>query len=442
MLRWVYRNQVPFGVKPMNLRLPSPSDISGKRVVVRVDFNVPLQTVDGQTTVVEDKRLQAIIPTLRFLLQNQAKIILISHLGRPAGTGFESEFSLAPVATHLQTLLPPGTQVQFNAHWRGAELETATAALAPGQILLAENIRFDAGEEKNDPSFAQDLAKLGEVFINDAFSVSHRAHASVVGISQHLPSFAGMALAAEVNALSDVRDNPHRPLVVVIGGAKISDKVEAVVNLAHLADVVLIGGGIANNFLKADGLEIHKSFVQDAPADLKKKGVDYIHVAQDLITQMKTERVWVDGFIPVPKILYPLDVVAATSPDATETQIIDLTHDAADTPLDQELMYLDIGPKTIKLYQELIATAGTVFWNGPMGMFEKELFATGTREIAQAIANTSHTAETILGGGDTVTAIEKFGLTDQYSYVSAAGGASLEFLAGKELPGLKVLEKQ
>lgn len=422
----------------MTLRLPSPTDITGKRIIVRVDFNVPLEQNGDTWRVSDNRRLQAVLPTLRFLLENQAKIILLSHLGRPEGKGFEKEYSLAPIASHLQGLL--SSPVQFCPAWRGPELSAAAQALQAGQVLLAENLRFDAGEEANDPTFVTELASCGEVYINDAFSVSHRAHASVVGLAEKMPSFAGLALNSEVQALSAVRDNPQRPLVVVIGGAKISDKVEAVVNLAHLADVVLIGGGIANNFLKADGLEIHKSYVQDAPADLKKKGVDYIHVAQDLLDQMKTEHVWLNDYIPLPKILYPLDVVAAASPDSTDTQVIDLTHDSADTPDDQELMYLDIGPKTVKLFSEIIATGKTIFWNGPMGMFEQELFAPGTQGVAQAIAHAATAgAQTILGGGDTIAAINQVGLANSYSYVSAAGGASLEFLAGKELPGVQVL---
>lgn len=424
----------------MQLRLPSPSDVAGKRVLVRVGFDVPLEADGDNYRVTDDGRLKASLPTLQFLLENQAKIVLLAHLGRPEGKGFVKEYSLAPVATHLAELLK--VPVQFCPAWRGTELESAVSALQPGQILMAENLRFDPGEEANDPAFVADLAKLGEVYLNDAFSVAHRAHASIVGIPEKVASFAGLALNAEVQALSQVRDNPQRPLVVVIGGAKISDKVEAVVNLAHLADVVLIGGGIANNFLKADGLEIHKSYVQDAPADLKKKGVDYIHVAQDLLDQMKTEHVWLNDYIPLPKILYPLDVVAAASPDSAETQIIDLTHDAADTPDDKELMYLDIGPKTVKLFSEIIATGKTVFWNGPMGMFEKELFAPGTQGVAEAIAKaTGAGAQTILGGGDTIAAINEFNLSGDFSYVSAAGGASLEFLAGKELPGVKVLQQ-
>lgn len=422
----------------MKLRLPTPSDVQHKRVIVRVGFDVPLEGSGKNLTVADDQRIQAALPTIQFLLENQAKVILISHLGRPAGNGYEAQYSLKPVAEYLQTLLP--APVTFCTAWTGAEAKTVVDELQEGEVLLLENLRFDEGEEKNTANFAQGLAKLGDVYINDAFSVSHRSHASIVGLTKYLPSFAGFDLAKEVEALSVVRDNPKRPLIVVIGGAKISDKVEAIVNLADVADLVLIGGGIANNFMKAEGLEIHKSFVQDAPADLKKKGHNYINVAEDLLAKMKTEKVWVAGYIPVPKILYPLDVIAAPSPDSTDTQIIDLTHNSQDRPENRDLMYLDIGPKTRQLYRELISYGATIFWNGPMGMFEKPQFAEGTKEIAQTIASNTGKAVTVLGGGDTLAAVNDFGLTGKYTYVSTAGGASLDFLAGKDLPGLKPLE--
>lgn len=424
----------------MHLRLPSAADISGKTVLVRVDFNVP---VDDSGKITDDRRIRAAQSTLDLLLQNHAKVVLLAHFGRPEPGQDNTKYSLKPIAEYCASTL--GWPITFASESVGEVAQSAVDQLQPGQIVLLENLRFHSEEEANDPAFAQQLAALGEVYINDAFSVSHRAHASVEALARLLPAYASLSLAKEVDALTLVRDNPIRPLVVVIGGAKISDKVEAVVNLAHKADVVLIGGGVANNFLKADGLEIHKSYLQDAPADLKKKGIDYVHVAKDLLTEERTNRVWLNDYIPLPKILYPLDVVAAPSPDATteQCQVIDLTHDMQDTPNDLELMYLDIGPKTVKLFNELVAGAGTVFWNGPLGMYEKEAFAAGTRQVGEAVAARTggmladgQTAQTIMGGGDTVAAVESFGLGEKMSYLSTAGGASLEFLAGKELPGL------
>ncbi len=424
----------------MPLRLPSPIDITGKTVLLRVDFNVPL---DERGKIIDDRRIRAASETIDFLRQNQAKIVLLAHFGRPEPGQDNGKYSLKPIADYCATTL--GWPIAFASDCIGEIAQQAVKALQPGQVVLLENLRFHQEEEANDASFAAELAKLGQIYINDAFSVSHRAHTSTAALAKKLPAFAGFALAKEVEALTLVRDNPIRPLVVVIGGAKISDKVEAVVNLAHKADIVLIGGGVANNFLKAEGLEIHKSYLQDAPADLKKKGIDYVHVAADLLKDERTNHIWLNDYIPLPKILYPLDVVAAQSPDASadQTETLDLTHDMLDTPNDRDLMYLDIGPKTIKLFSELIASAGTVFWNGPLGMYEKPPFATGTREIAGAVAARSgtptsngQTAQTIIGGGDTVAAIESFGLGEKMSYLSMAGGASLEFLAGKELPGL------
>lgn len=420
----------------MQVRLPTPTDVREKTVLVRVDFNVPMKEQDGRLVIEDDLRIRATLPTIQFLLDNRAKIILISHLGRPEGK-FEAKYSMGPVAYALREQL--STNIQMLSHCVGESVEFHASHLQPGDILLLENLRFNVEEEENDPEFAAKLAKLADVYINDAFSVSHRAHASVAAITELLPSFAGFNLAEEVRFLSQVRDNPQRPLVVVIGGAKISDKVEAVKNLAEKADLVLTGGGVANNFLKADGLEIHKSYLQDAPADLKKKGVDYVHVAKDLLEDAKTSRVWIKDYIPVPKILYPLDVVAAQNMESTAGHIIDLTSGMEDTPDDEDLMYLDIGPKTVKLYQEIIATAGTVFWNGPMGVFEQPQFSEGTKHIARAIAAMTGQAETVIGGGDTLAAIEQFGMKDAYTFVSTAGGASLDFLAGKEMPGLQPL---
>lgn len=419
----------------MQLKLPLVKDIAHKTVLVRVDYNVPLEEKDGKTRVKDDRRVRASLETLQFLCKHGAKVICISHLGRPTEAK-ETKFSLAPVAQHLAEI--SALPVHFVPDCVGPVVEEAVAELQPGTILVLENLRFYTGETKNDPVFAKKLADLAEVFVNDAFSTCHRAHASTVGVTKYLPSFAGYGLDEETRGLSKAIENPARPFVVIIGGAKISDKVEAVVNLAHLADIVLLGGGVANNFLKAEGLEIHKSYLQDAPADLKKKGIDYVNVAAGLLEEAKLEKIWLNDYIPLPKILYPLDVIAARSPESEKTQVIDLTTNAVDTPRDKDLMYLDIGPKTIRLYTEVIAAARTIFWNGPLGFAEKAPFASGTKEIAQAIT-TSH-ATSIVGGGDTVNTVDHLGLEAKFTYISTAGGAALEFLAGKKLPGLVPLE--
>lgn len=408
--------------------------VRDKTVLVRVDYNVPLKKKGAHMHVVDDRRIKASLETIKLLQEAQAKIILISHLGRPKD-GPDPDLSLKPVAEHLQELIK--SPVHFAEDCIGTPASTAAQQLKPGEVLVLENLRFHAEEKKNDPHFAHQLAGLANIYVNDAFSAAHRAHASTVGVTQYLPAYAGCNLQDEVEALRKVKDKPEHPLVVIVGGAKISDKVDAIVNLARIADVVLTGGGIANTFLKAQGLEIHKSYIQDAPADLKKKGIDYIHVAQDLLERTKTEKMWFNEYIPLPKILYPLDVIAARSITSNETQVIDLTHNMSDSKDDESLMYLDIGPKTQQLYKEVLSSAKTIFWNGPMGVFEQPQFAKGTETIAKAVAHSS--AESILGGGDTLASIEHLDLLNEFNYISTAGGAALEFLAGKELPGLKPL---
>ncbi len=430
----------------MNISTPNKEAISNKKIIVRVDYNVPLTEVDGQWQVRDDKRIKNSLKTINFLLENKAKVILISHLGRPKSKD-DQQFSLAPVAQYMQAKL--NLPVSFIDDCVGEKVKAAIEQLPAGQILLLENLRFYAEEKKNDEQFAQQLASLAEIYVNEAFSNSHRAHASMVGIPKHLPGFAGFSLADEVENLGALIIEPKRPFVIVVGGAKIADKVEAVKNLSNLADIVLVGGGVANNFLKADGIEVHKSYLQDVSSDLDKENVNYVEFADKLINDNRTERILKDGYIPLPKILYPSDVIAAAPavmentdasvPKVEDTQLIDLYKDYKDTPDDKDLMYLDIGPKTIRLYQEVLLQAGTIFWNGPMGVFEKDAFNRGTLEVARAIAKSG--AMTVLGGGDTIAAIKKFDLADRYDYVSAAGGASLDFLAGKELPGLKALER-
>lgn len=421
----------------MTISTFTPNDIAQKTVLVRVDFNVPLKKIRNKLVVASDSRILAALPTLKVLLKQKAKIILISHLGRPKGEP-NPELSLAPVATHLSKLL--GSPVQFCGQTVGTTAQQASVQLQPGQILMLENTRFEVGEKKNDPKLARTWASYADVYINEAFSAAHRAHASTVGITHYLPSFAGIHFTAEVEHLSELLTNPKRPFVMVVGGRKISDKIDAVRKLTELADVVLVGGGVANNFLKAEGHDVYKSFTEDSSSlEAKQSNTDYVKVAEEMIEQTKSERVLLENYIPLPKILYPTDVWAAESIDARKPQLLELTngdeHFAA--AKSNNIMFLDIGPKTSKLYSKIIQQAETIFWNGPMGVFEKESFSQGTKAIAHAIANAS--GRTILGGGDTIAAVHEFESPDRFDYISAAGGAALEFLAGGVLPGVEPL---
>lgn len=418
----------------MNLRTFSSSDITNKTVIVRVDYNVPLTKKWGRWQVADTQRIENSIPLIKELQQAKAKIILMSHLGRPKGE-IKPDLSLEPVANYLKNKqhLP----IKFSPQTIGGEAKQAAEELKEGEILLLENLRFHAEEKKNVAEFAKQLASLADVYINEAFSACHRAHASIEAITKYLPSFAGLHLQKEVEYLSKLIDNPTQPFVMVIGGAKISDKVEAVKNLHKVASMVLLGGGVANNFLKAEGIETHKSYLEEADKDEK---ISYLDMAGQLVTENKTEKVLKDGYIPLPKLMTPIDVVAAQNKDSKQTQIIDLSSGMEDTPNDEDLMYLDIGPRTAQLYSDLLLQAKTIFWNGPVGVFEKSQFSTGTREVARAIAKSG--AETIIGGGDTISAIKKFGYEGRFDYVSSAGGAALEFLAGKDLPGIKTISKK
>lgn len=416
----------------MRLRLPTPADVRGKTVLVRVDFNVPLRHHHHGWQVTSDKRLRASLKTISFLLKNQAKIILISHLGRPKSAK-DVQYSLRSVAEYLRAKyqLP----ISFCPAARGPQVETAVKALSPGSVLLLENLRFYQGEKANDVDFSRSLATLADLYINEAFSASHRAHASIVGVTRFLPSFAGFTLSEEVSNLSKLIEHPKRPLVVVIGGAKISDKVGMLTHLSKRADLVLIGGACANTFLKAEGFEIFRSRVEE----LDGKDGDYVRVARQLIEQYKTEKVMKDGY-PLPKLIYPIDVIAAPSIETTvrsKTKVIDLTSGMADQDEREKLVYLDIGPNTRRLYAALLSEAGSIFWNGPMGVWENPLFATGTRVVARAIVQSK--AYSVLGGGDTIAAAHHSHTESRFSYVSAAGGAALEFLSGKPLPGLRPL---
>ena len=412
----------------MKLKSFSPSDVANKTVLVRVDYNVPLVKKWGKWQVADTQRIENSLPLIKELQQAKAKIVLMSHLGRPKGE-IKPELSLEPTARYLKekTHLPSF----FCNQTIGEKAKEAVSQLNPEEILVLENLRFHPQEKKNDSTFAKQLASLADVYINEAFSASHRAHASIDAVTKYLPAFAGTHLQKEVEYLSLVMENPDQPFIMVIGGAKISDKVEAVQNLHKVANMVLLGGGVANNFLKAEGIETHKSYLEEADKDGR---VSYLDMAGKLVTENKTERVLKDGYIPLPKLMTPIDVIAAKDKNSKKTEVIDLSSGMQDTPDDDDLMYLDIGPRTTQLYSDLLIQAKTIFWNGPMGVFENEQFAAGTREIARAIARSG--AQTIIGGGDTIAAIKKFGFSNRYDYVSSAGGAALEFLAGKELPGI------
>ncbi|MEX0895750.1 MAG: phosphoglycerate kinase [Patescibacteria group bacterium] len=418
----------------MAIQQLTPDIAREKTVIIRTDFNVPLTHKAGKTTVADDRRIGNALQTIQTVIEAKGKAIIISHLGRPKNKP-DDKLSLRPVAEKLERLLDK--PVKFASDCVGEVTENSVAQLQPGEVLVLENLRFHEGEKKNHVGFAKQLAAHADIYVNEAFSTAHRSHASIVGIPKYLPSYAGLDFIKEVESLAQLMEKPKRPFVMVIGGAKISDKVAAVEHLTKIADVVLVGGGVANNFLKADGIDIEKSYVQDVPAGEKKLS-SYIEVADDLIQQTRHERMLKDGYIPLPKIIYPIDVIAAHSPESTKTKTIEFfTQDYTEYKGNGD-MFLDIGPQTTRLFRELILQAGTVFWNGPMGVFEQDAFATGTREVAQAVAKT--TAVTILGGGDTLSAIKNFGLEGRFDHVSAAGGAALEFLSGKVLPGVKVLK--
>lgn len=382
-------------------------DVDKKKVFVRADFNVPL---DENGIITDDTRIQKTLPTIRYLLDHQAAVILASHLGRPKGKVVE-KYSLKPVAVRLSELL--GIPVQMAPDCIGAETEAMAAALQPGQALLLENLRFHGEEEKNDPEFSRKLASLADVGINDAFGCCHRAHASVAGIAAFLPMAAGFLLEKEIRFIGGAVDHPAHPFAAIIGGAKVSDKIEVISNLLPKVDVMIIGGGMANTFLAAQGYGIGKSLVEADKIDLAKK----------LIAQAADEG---------KKLLLPVDVTVAEA----------FSNDAAHkvVPADavpEDWMILDIGTKTQELFARELEPMKLIVWNGPMGVFEMENFAKGTEAVARAVAHSQ--AVSIVGGGDSVSAVNKTGLADQISHISTGGGASLEYLEGKKLPGIESL---
>lgn len=382
-------------------------DFKGKRVLMRVDLNCPLQ--DGKVS--DDTRILASLPSIRYVLEQGASLVLMSHLGRPKGKR-NPEFSLAPVAARLQELL--GRSVQLAPDCVGDETLALSAALQPGQVLLLENLRFHPQEEGNDSAFAAELARHGDVYVNDAFGTAHRAHASTHGVASKLPAAAGLLMEAELTQLGNLLGSPQKPFVAILGGSKVSDKIAVLESLVTKADVILIGGGMAFSFLKAEGAEIGKSLCE-ADLDLPRR------------IQEKARQAGV-------RLLLPEDVQVSTAiKDGSPAEVVD----ARSIPADK--MGLDIGPRSAERYAQEIAAAKTVFWNGPMGVFEVPPFDAGTRRVAQAIADGS--AQSCVGGGDSAAAVAQMGLADKITHVSTGGGASMEFLEGQELPGVAVLRR-
>lgn len=380
-------------------------EVRGKRALVRVDFNVPLQ--EGR--VGDDTRIRAALPTISYLLEHGAAVILMSHLGRPKGV--DEKLRLAPVGEHLSGLL--GRPVRTLPDCVGPEVEEAVRAMQPGEIVLLENLRFHPEEEKNDPDFARKLASLGDLYVNDAFGTAHRAHASTEGVAHYLPAVAGLLMERELEALGKVLESPEHPFVVLLGGAKISDKIGVIRNLIRRADTLLIGGGMANTFLKAQGYAVGDSLVED----------EALETARELFSQARSAGV---GFY------LPVDVVIAErfAPDA-EPRVVPV----AQVPAGWRI--LDIGPRTVEAFRQVLQGARLVVWNGPMGVFEFPAFAEGTRAVAQAVAESG--AFSVVGGGDSVAALQQLGLAGRIGHLSTGGGASLEFLEGKPLPGVEIL---
>lgn len=393
----------------MNQKSVADIDVQGKRVFCRVDFNVPLE--DGK--VADDTRIRADLPTINYLMDHGARVILASHLGRPKGKP-NPEFSLKPAAERLSELL--GRRVPLAPDCVGDSVRAAVGRLKDGDVLLLENLRFHAEEEKNDPGFAKELASLADVYVNDAFGAAHRAHASTAGIAEFLPAVAGFLMQKEIEVMGKALAAPERPFVAVIGGAKVSDKIAVIENLLGKVDALIIGGGMANTFLKAKGYETGKSLVEEDKVDL----------AKTLMTRAAERGV---------KLLLPVDVVAAEAFDAAAARKV-----VAAGAIPDGWMALDIGPESIRVFTETLAGARTVVWNGPMGVFEMEPFARGTFAVAKALTRVRGT--TIVGGGDSVAAVEKAGYAGEITHISTGGGASLEFLEGKVLPGVASLHNK
>ncbi len=382
-------------------------DVRGKRVLVRVDFNVPL----AEGAVTDDTRVRAALPTLRYLIDRHARVIVVSHLGRPKGEP-DPAFSLRPVRRVLARLL--GRNVHFVEATVGPDVTEAVERMVDGEILMLENVRFNPGEKANDPEFAKELASLADIYVDDAFGAVHRAHASTVGVTHFLPAYAGMLLAREVETLTSMLAEPTRPFVAILGGSKVSDKFGVIDRLLDHVDTLVIGGGMCFTLLVAMGVEVGRSLVED----------DWIEPAKQMIEKASARGV---------DLLLPVDfVVADAIAEDADTKIVGREEIPAD------LMGLDIGPTTVELYKDAIARARTIFWNGPMGVFELKPFETGTREVAVAVARNAR-AISVVGGGDSVAALKKFDAEERVTFVSTGGGASMKLLEGSKLPGLEAL---
>ena len=390
----------------LNKKTVEDLDVAGKKVLVRCDFNVPLS--DGKIT--SDKRIVASLPTIKYLIKNGAKVILCSHLGRPKGE-FKPEFSLAPVAARLSELL--GQEVKMAKDVVGESAQSLAASLKDGEVMLLENVRFHKEETKNDPEFSKKLASLADLYVNDAFGSAHRAHSSTTGVADYLPSACGYLIQKEIEFMGNALANPKRPLVAILGGAKVSDKIGVITNLLDKCDTIIIGGGMAYTFMKALGYEIGTSLLE----------ADRVDDAKAMMETAKAKGV---------KFIIPVDNKVGREYDPnTEAMVISSDN------IPEGWMGLDIGPKTQALFADAIKGSGTVIWNGPMGVSEWETFAAGTIAVAKAVAESG--AISIIGGGDSAAAVQKLGFADKMSHISTGGGASLEFLEGKELPGIAAL---
>ncbi len=393
----------------MNKKTVRDIDLKDKKVIVRCDFNVPL---DENGKITDNRRIVGALDTIKYLLEQNAKIILVSHLGRPKGE-VKPEFSLKPVAEELSRLL--GKDVKLASDIIGESAKTLTSKMKSGDIVLLENIRFDAREEKNDLEFAKQLASMAEIYVNDAFGTAHRAHSSTAGIAQYLPAVSGFLMEKELNFLGTALENPKRPFVAILGGAKVSDKIAVIDNLLNKVNSLIIGGAMANTFIKAMGYNVGNSLCE----------TDKIDLANELIEKAKLKNI---------KLILPIDAkIGKEFNKDTESKIVDINN------VPEGWSIFDIGPKTIELYKKELENAKTIVWNGPVGLFEFDQFAIGTNSVAEILASLDN-ATTIIGGGDSAAAVEKSGLADKMTHISTGGGASLEFLEGKKLPGVECLQ--
>jgi phosphoglycerate kinase len=400
-----------YGGRTMNKKTIKDIDVKGKKVIVRCDFNVPQ---DKEGNITDDRRIAGALPTIKYLIESGSKVILMSHLGRPK-EGFEAKYSLKPVGERLSKLLGKTVKLANDPEVVGENAIKLASELGEGEVLLLENVRFVKTETKNDLEFAKKLASLADIFVNDAFGTAHRAHSSTAGIAEYLPAVAGFLIEKEIEFMGKALENPERPFVSILGGAKVSDKIGVINNLLEKVDKLIIGGGMAYTFLKAQGLSIGKSLVEE----------DKVEYAREMIEKAKSKGV---------TLYLPVDHVIAEEFKAdAESKVV-----VGDIP--EGFMGLDIGPKTVELFSNAVKDAKTVIWNGPMGVFEMPAFAKGTKAIAEELSKVEGT--TIIGGGDSAAAVEQLGYADKMSHISTGGGASLEFLEGLELPGIAVLNEK